>query len=69
MGYRDQAWCASDCVNGACFRCFTPTHRAKAVEWWGGEDFQITMANFQHGCPIYLAPPLPPPTPEEEEAT
>ena len=32
MGYKDQTWCASDCVNTKCFRNFTATDRANAVK-------------------------------------
>lgn len=56
MGYKDQTWCASDCVNTKCFRNFTATDRADAVKWWGDENFPITVSDYKPMCDFYKAP-------------
>lgn len=54
ISYKDQTWCASDCANTACFRNFTPDERARAIRWWGGEDFPMAQADFRATCDDYL---------------
>jgi hypothetical protein len=44
--YRDRTWCNNTSCDNSCGRQFTDEERRKAILWWGGEDFPISMADF-----------------------
>jgi hypothetical protein len=49
MCYKDKAWCSryysGECINHSCFFALTSEERALGKEWWGGENFPISLAD------------------------
>ena len=51
--YKDKTWCKlyHACKNAdTCGRAFTDAERKKAIEWWGGEDFQLCVFSGIPDC-------------------
>lgn len=48
IGYKDMTWCCNPKCDNSCGRKFTEEDRKKAVEWWGGEDFPLIIADFHN---------------------
>ena len=49
--YKDRTWCSvytmGACSNNTCYGAFTYIDREKAIKWWGGRDFPISLANMK----------------------
>lgn len=46
MGYGDRIWCCSKNCKNKCGRKLTDEDREKAIRWWGGEGFPISVAEY-----------------------
>lgn len=52
--YRDQCYCASDCINRECDRYLSEKVHTEARKWWGKDGAPIATADFSVECKDYL---------------
>ena len=46
MCYKDETFCMSDVKEHTCGREFTKEEAKKAEEWWGGDDYPLSLGKF-----------------------
>jgi hypothetical protein len=59
LTYADITWCSSSstCQTPNCHRRFTEEDHQKAVKWWGGDDYLLSVSPFKDTtqCPGFIA--------------
>jgi hypothetical protein len=53
ISYRDMTFCIASCTNRECPRQYNADVRREAYEWWGNDNFPVSLSDFSGNCDEY----------------